>query len=139
MIVTSRSCTLQRGSGRRLLAKRTGRQAVARDFMWIDDAGLRRISTEVIHAADVTDEILTIATAMEDARFATDVWIDWRSFFADLDGSVIPSTGREIALGDKDGSPAKNLIQRHIQKRRMAGPGRGGDPMPRRGPTGGQA
>ena len=106
--------------------------------MWIDDAGRLRMSTEV-HAADVTDEILTIATAMEDAWFATDVWIDWPSFFADLDDSVIPSTGREIALGDKDGPPAKNRIPRHIQKRRMAGPGRGGDPMPRRGPTGGQA
>jgi hypothetical protein len=107
--------------------------------MWIDDAGRRRISTEVIGVADVTDEILTLATAMEDAWFATEVWIDWRSFFADLDGSVIPSTGREIALGDEDGSPAKNRIQRHIQKRRMAGPGCRGVPRARRAPTGGQA
>ena len=112
---------------------------MARNFMWIDDAGRRRISTEVIHAADVTDEILTIATAIEDAWFAADAWIDWRSFFADLDGLVIPSTGREIALGDEDGSPAKNRIQRQIQKRRMARPGRGFDPKPHRGPKGGQS
>jgi hypothetical protein len=104
---------------------------VARDFMWTDDAGHHRRSTEVIDAADVTDEILTMATTMEDAWFATEVWIDWWSFFADLDGSVIPSTGREIALGDEDGSPAKNRIQRHIQRRRMAGPGRGSDPRAR--------
>jgi hypothetical protein len=112
---------------------------MARDYVWTDDTDRRRESTEVINASDVTEEILLIARVQEDAWFSNDVWIDWRSFFADLDGSVIPSTGLEIALGDEDGSPAKNRIQRHIQKRRMAGPGRGGDPRARRGPTGGQA
>lgn len=93
---------------------------MARDYVWTDDADERRRSTEVIEAADVTDEILAIATALEDAWFRNDVWIDWRSFFDDLDGSMIPSTQRELDLGDEHDSPAIDRIQRHIRKRRMS-------------------
>ena len=93
---------------------------MARDYVWTDDAHERRRSTEVVQAADVTDEILAIASAMEDAWFRNDVWIDWRSFFDDLDGSMIPSTQRELDLGDDYDSPAMNRIQRHIRKRRMS-------------------
>lgn len=101
---------------------------MARDYIWTDDADQRRRSTEIIEAADVTEEILAIAKSMEDAWFSKDVWIDWRSFFDDLDGSVITSTGRELDLGDEYGSPAMNRIQRHIQKRRMASLLHGGTP-----------
>ena len=94
---------------------------MGRDYTWIDDADRMRRSTEIIDAADVTDEILIIAMSMEDEWFSHDVWIDWRAFFADLNGSMIPSSGRELDLGDAHGSAAMNRIQRHIQKRRMAG------------------
>jgi len=94
---------------------------MGRDYTWTDDADQRRRSTEIIDAADVTDEILIIATSMEDEWFSHDVRIDWRAFFADLNGSMIPSSGRELDLGNDSGSPARNRIQRHIQKRRMAG------------------
>ncbi|RYV49951.1 hypothetical protein [Pengzhenrongella frigida] len=78
-----------------------------------------RRSTEVTEAADVTSEILALARAMEERWFVNCVWIDWPMFFADLHGSVIPSTGRELDLGEDD-SHAKSRIQRYIQKRRMA-------------------
>ena len=93
---------------------------MARDYVWTDDAHERRRSTEVVQAADVTDEILAIAAAMDDAWFRKDPWIDWRSFFDDLNGSMIPSTQRELDLGDEYDSPAMNRIQRHIRKRRMS-------------------
>lgn len=93
---------------------------MARDYAWIDDRGRMRRSTEVVEAADVTNEILGLARVLESSWFANYVWIDWPSFFADLDGTLIPSTGRELDLGEERGSPAMKRIQRHIQKRRMA-------------------
>jgi hypothetical protein len=93
---------------------------MARNFMWTDDLGRRRMSTEIFDAADVTDEILRIAKALDDEWFAKIVSIDWQEFFRDLGGTVIPSTGRELALGDDQMSPAMHRIQRHILKRRMA-------------------
>ena len=94
---------------------------MARDYVWTDDTDRRRESTEVINASDVTEEILFIARTQEDVWFSNDVWIDWRSFFAELNGSVIPSTGRELDLGEEYSSPAMYRIRRHVQKRRMAG------------------
>jgi len=93
---------------------------MARNFMWIDDRGRQRTSTEIVDAADVTDEILVIAKALDDTWFANYLWIDWTEFFRDLNGSVIPSTGRELELGDGCVSAAMHRIQRCIQKRRMA-------------------
>lgn len=93
---------------------------MARNFMWTDDHGRLRTSTEIFDAADVTEEILVIAKALDDKWFANYVWIDWTEFFRDLNGSVIPSTGRELELGDEYTSAAMHRIQRYIQKRRMA-------------------
>ena len=93
---------------------------MARNFMWTDNRGRLRTSTEIFDAADVTDEILVIAKALDDRWFANYVWIDWTEFFRDLNGSVIPSTGRELELGDEGTSAAMHRIQRCIQKRRMA-------------------
>jgi len=113
---------------RRLMSGRRERLTMARDYIWTDDADRRRRSTEILEAADVNEEILAIATSMEDTWFSKEVWIDWQSFFADLDGSMIPSTGRELDLGEDPESPAMNRIRRHIQKRRMAALLRGGNP-----------
>ncbi|MGV8967267.1 MAG: hypothetical protein ACOH2F_13430 [Cellulomonas sp.] len=93
---------------------------MARNFMWIDDSGRQRTSTEIFDAADVSEEILVIAKALDDRWFTNYVWIDWTAFFRDLNGSVIPSTGRELELGDDTMSAAMYRIQRCIQKRRMA-------------------
>lgn len=93
---------------------------MARDYVWTDDTDQPRRSTEIILAADVTAEILALAATMEDAWFSKDIWIDWRSFFDDLDGSMIPSTNRELDLGDEPDSPAMTRIQRYIRKRRMS-------------------
>jgi hypothetical protein len=93
---------------------------MARNFMWIDDRGRQRTSTEIVDAADVTDEILVIAKALDDTWFANYLWIDWTEFFRDLNGTVIPSTGRELELGNECISAAMHRIQRFIQKRRMA-------------------
>ena len=95
--------------------------AMASDHQWNDGENRLRKATEVIEAADVTDEMLIMAKSMEEVWFREDRWIDWRSFFAGFDGSVIPSTGREVDLGDELGSPAMNRIQRHIQRQRLAG------------------
>ncbi|RYV51076.1 hypothetical protein [Pengzhenrongella frigida] len=94
---------------------------MARNFMWTDARGRTHLSTEVLDSTDVTDEILLMATRINDRWFAGSVWIDWREFFEDLGGSVIPSSGRELDLGDQPASSAMSRIQRHIQKRRMAG------------------
>lgn len=93
---------------------------MARNFMWTDDFGRLRTSTEILDAADVTEEILVIAKALDDRWFADYLWIDWIEYFRDLNGSVIPSTGRELELGDEHTSAAMHRIQRCIQKRRMA-------------------
>ncbi|MBC7550896.1 MAG: hypothetical protein H7269_08370 [Cellulomonas sp.] len=93
---------------------------MARNFMWTDDYGRLRTSTEIFDAADVTEEILKIAKALDDRWFANYLWIDWTEFFRDLNGSVIPSTGRELELGEECTSAAMHRIQRCIQKRRMS-------------------
>lgn len=93
---------------------------MVRNFMWTDDRGQLHTSTEVFDAADVTTEMLAMATTIGDRWFADYVCIDWHRFFRDLSGSVIPSTGRELDLGEASSSPAMQRIQRHIQKRRMA-------------------
>lgn len=108
---------------------------MARNFTWTDDLGRRRTSTEIFDAADVTDEILVIAKSLDDEWFANYVWIDWQEFFRDMTGTIIPSTGHEIALGEQP-SPAMSRIRRCIQKRRMAHLARWRLVTGRRGPDG---
>jgi hypothetical protein len=90
------------------------------DYNWTDDDGNSRRSSEVFSAADVTDEILVLARSLEDEWFSRDQWIDWSSFFADLNCAVIPSSGRELDVRIEPGSPAMDRIQQHIRKHRMA-------------------
>lgn len=90
------------------------------DYNWTDDEGNSRRSSEVFSAADVTDEILGLARALEDEWFSRDQWIDWSSFFGDLNCAVIPSSGRELDVRIEPGSPAMDRIQRHIRRHRMA-------------------
>jgi len=90
------------------------------DYNWTDDGAHERRSTAVFERADVTDEMLGLARSLEDEWFSRDTWIDWSSFFADLNCVVIPSTGRELDFGSEPGSPAMDRVQRHIRKRRMA-------------------
>lgn len=90
------------------------------DYNWTDDDGNSRRSSEVFSAADVTDEILGLARSLEDEWFSRDQWIDWSSFFADLNCAVIPSSGRELDVRTEPGSPAMDRIQRHIRRHRMA-------------------
>ena len=93
---------------------------MSQDYNWTDDGGHSRRSTAVFAALDVTDEILALARSLEDEWFSRAVWIDWPSFFADLNCVVIPSSGRELDLGTEPGSPAMDRIQRHIRRYRMA-------------------
>lgn len=90
------------------------------DYNWTDEDGNGRRSSEVFSAADVTDEILGLARSLEDEWFSRDQWIDWSSFFADLNCAVIPSSGRELDVRTEPGSPAMDRIQRHIRRQRMA-------------------
>lgn len=90
------------------------------NYNWTDDDGNSRRSSEVFSAADVTDEILGLARSLEDEWFSRDQWIDWSSFFADLNCAVIPSSGRELDVRTEPGSPAMDRIQRHIRRHRMA-------------------
>lgn len=97
-----------------------GGRAMSQDYNWTDDGAHERRSTVVFDAADVTDEILGLARSLEDEWFKRQTWIDWTSFFADLNCVVIPSTGREMDFGIEPQSPAMDRIQRHIRRHRMA-------------------
>lgn len=97
-----------------------GGRAMSQDYNWTDDGAHQRRSTVVFDAADVTDEILGLARSLEDEWFKREMWIDWTSFFADLNCVVIPSTGRELDFGIEPQSPAMDRIQRHIRRHRMA-------------------
>ena len=77
-----------------------------------------RTYTRIIEAADVTDEVLSVA---EDAEgWFVDQPIDWEDFLDRMDGHEL-ADGTLIDMGESIDSPAIRKIKKHISNYRKEG------------------